>query len=140
MMNTLIVLLQTTVPVKTDAAEEFLKQDPTGLGMTIIATSVVFSALAILYFSFKFVSKFFTNDFKRRSLLKEGKHEEAQVIEEQSSGELNAAIALGLYLYSSQLHDIESMKLTINKVSRTYSPWSSKIYSMRQWPVISRKN
>lgn len=48
--------------------------------------------------------------------------------------EVNAAIALALYLYKSQLHDQENAVLTINRVSRVYSPWSSKIYSMRRHP------
>jgi hypothetical protein len=50
------------------------------------------------------------------------------------TGELNAAIAMTLYLYASELHDAENMVLTINKVSRTYSPWSSKIYTLRKTP------
>jgi len=36
-------------------------------------------------------------------------------------------------LYHSQIHDMESFKLTINKVSRNYTPWSSKIYGLRQY-------
>ncbi|MFT3739364.1 MAG: hypothetical protein QM786_11445 [Breznakibacter sp.] len=49
-------------------------------------------------------------------------------------GEVNAAIALSLYLYRNQLHDHENAVLTINKVARAYSPWSSKIYGLRRWP------
>ena len=32
-------------------------------------------------------------------------------------------------------HDIEETILTINKVKRTYSPWSSKIYTLRETPM-----
>jgi glutaconyl-CoA/methylmalonyl-CoA decarboxylase subunit delta len=46
-----------------------------------------------------------------------------------------AAIAMVLYLHFSEMHDEESNIITIKRVSRTYSPWSSKLYSMknRNW-------
>jgi len=53
---------------------------------------------------------------------------------EEITGEINAVLALTLYLYSTELHDAENTVLTINKVSRTYSPWSSKIYGLRKLP------
>ena len=46
------------------------------------------------------------------------------------TGEENAAIAAALYLFFSELHDQEKYVMTIKKVSRTYSPWSSKIYNI----------
>ena len=53
------------------------------------------------------------------------------------TGEENAAIAAALYLYFSELHDQEKYVMTIKKVSRTYSPLSSKFYniwnSMKHW-------
>lgn len=49
-------------------------------------------------------------------------------------GEEAAAIALAIHMYKSQLHDMESLTITLQKVSRIYSPWSSKIYSLRQNP------
>jgi glutaconyl-CoA/methylmalonyl-CoA decarboxylase subunit delta len=45
-----------------------------------------------------------------------------------------AAIALAIHLYKSELHDMESLTITLQKVSRIYSPWSSKIYGIRQHP------
>ncbi len=53
-------------------------------------------------------------------------------------GEELAAIALALYRYRNDLHDIESSVITINKVARAYSPWSSKIYGLRQFPSLRR--
>jgi hypothetical protein len=50
------------------------------------------------------------------------------------SGEVNAAIVMALYLYGSELHDQEDPVITMTKVSRTYSPWSSKIYGLRRSP------
>ena len=43
----------------------------------------------------------------------------------------SAAIAMALYLYKD-LHDKESNILTIERVSRLYSPWCSKYYNMRK--------
>jgi hypothetical protein len=51
-------------------------------------------------------------------------------ISETPSGDI-AAIAMALNLHFSEMHDEESNLITINRVSRTYSPWSSKIYNMR---------
>ena len=49
-------------------------------------------------------------------------------------GELHAAIATALYLYRQEVHDYENYVLTIKRIEKKYSPWSSKIYSLRQWP------
>jgi len=57
---------------------------------------------------------------------------EEQVVEVADlTGEINAAIAAAVHLYRSELHDFEDTVLTMKKVSRTYSPWSSKIYGLR---------
>jgi len=53
---------------------------------------------------------------------------EAALMENES--EVMAAIATALYLHSKEMHDEETLKLTINKSSRPYSPWSSKIYGL----------
>lgn len=128
------------------AADKFLDVDPAGVGMAVVAMTVVFFALALLYFFFKNMSRFLKLDFNKqmiaRALAKArlGKEAELEVKIPQKSedldvtGEVNAAIAMSLYLYSVELHDAESAILTINKVSRTYSPWSSKIYGLRKYP------
>jgi len=51
-----------------------------------------------------------------------------------SNEELAAVIAIGLFQYSKSVHDHENLTLTINRVSRMYSPWSSKFYGLRQIP------
>jgi hypothetical protein len=57
-----------------------------------------------------------------------------QVPKQDVSGEINAAIAMALYLYSNELHDQENPVITMIKVSKTYSPWSSHIYGLRKSP------
>jgi len=56
------------------------------------------------------------------------------LVQEGLSGEVNAAIVMVLYLYGDQIHDQEDPVITMTKVSRTYSPWSSKIYGLRKSP------
>lgn len=113
-------------------SELFMKIDPYGVGMTVIGYVIVFIALLLLYIVFYNLTKLITGNIKR-TLKKEGQ----EVDDKKSfeiSGEVNAAIAAALYLYYNELHDQENTVLTINRVSRAYSPWSSKIYSLRQYP------
>jgi hypothetical protein len=48
--------------------------------------------------------------------------------------ELVAAIGVALKLYLEEIHDYEKTIMTIKSVVRPYSPWSSKIYGLRQNP------
>jgi len=109
----------------------FLKIDPWGIGMTVIGYVVVFLALLFLYIIFSNLTKLLNINVKRL-LRKEGKDDD-MAKDLSVSGEVNAAIAMAIHLYYSEIHDKEDAVLTINKVSRTYSPWSSKIYGMRQF-------
>ncbi len=64
---------------------------------------------------------------------------EIQVAQNRKEGnsltnEEAAAIALAINMYKRDLHDMESFTITLKKVSRIYSPWSSKIYTLRQNP------
>jgi hypothetical protein len=42
----------------------------------------------------------------------------------------SAAIAAAIYLFMDEIHDNENRVVTIKRVSRTYSPWNSKIYGI----------
>lgn len=112
-------------------SELFLKLDPFGIGMTVIGYVVVFIALLLLYIIFFNLTKVLQINVKKL-LRREGKA--IEINEDLSiSGEVNAAIAMALHLYYSEMHDKEDTVLTINQTSRTYSPWSSKIYGLRQF-------
>ena len=52
----------------------------------------------------------------------------------EMSDEAAAAISLAIHMYKREMHDMESLTITLKKVSRIYSPWSSKIYTLRQNP------
>ncbi|MGE5431896.1 MAG: hypothetical protein ACM3QX_12520 [Syntrophomonadaceae bacterium] len=65
--------------------------------------------------------------------------EEMQVLQKEANslgqeGEVYAVIGLALHMYLQDIHDYEKMVLTMQRVMRPYSPWSSKIYGLRQWP------
>jgi len=133
-MQIMILLQQTAVPETHEAAKKFAELDPIGVGMTMIAMTVVFLSLMLLYLVFKNVARMYNIDMKNKFRRKKGLEPETQAMEEDPTGELGAAVALALYYYQNELHDHENTLLTIKKVSRTYSPWSSKIYGLRRSP------
>jgi len=51
-----------------------------------------------------------------------------------ASGEVYAAIAMALHEMNGDEHDYENTVLTIKSIDRSYSPWSSKIYTLREIP------
>jgi hypothetical protein len=48
---------------------------------------------------------------------------------EVPSGDI-VAIAMALHMYYDEVHDTESNVITIKRIERRYSPWSSKIYGV----------
>ena len=102
--------------------------DTANLIIALVGYLIVFTALVMLYFVFYYFPKLLTL-FNRKNRRKGAKASVNQ--EEVMSGEVNAAITMALYLFNNEHHDEESNILTIKKTSKTYSPWSSKIYSVR---------
>lgn len=100
-----------------------------GLAVTIalVGMSVVFVVLAVLYFVYLMIPKII-NISVRRKLKKEGRIiDESKTLHVES--DVNAAISLALYMYLNEIHDEESGVITIKQEQRSYTPWSSKIYS-----------
>ena len=58
----------------------------------------------------------------------------AKPVGKKQSDEVYAAIAMAIYAETEEVHDVEETVLTIRPVARTYSPWSSKIYGLREIP------
>ena len=113
--------------------ENFLNNDALGIGMTITAMAVVFIGLILLYGAFKYVGKtaIRLSQNRAKKLGVETIHPKDQHVDE---GAVFAAIATALYEIDEDVHDLENTVLTIHKVTRRYSPWNSKIYSMRDLP------
>ncbi len=118
--------------------EEFATRDENGFGMTLMAMCIVFSALLLLCLCFYGIGKIGAAVSKMNKMRAHGvtREEASEEIAVHDSGEEIAAIAMALYEHLNA-HDSENTILTINKVKRAYSPWSSKIYSLREVP--SRK-
>jgi len=104
------------------------------LTWTIVAVGIgiVFISLLIVYLFFRYVLTFILN-FRFRSFARKKGIDPATVDTARTmmSGEVNAAIAMALYSYLNEFHDVESGVMTIKRVSKNYSPWSSKLYSMK---------
>ena len=117
--------------------EKFEQHDSVGIGMSISAMSVVFFGLILLYISFKIVGKISVNLSKRNAMRAKGitdKKEAKEKLLGEAPGEVFAAISLALHEMQSDVHDVEDTVLTITRVKRSYSPWSSKIYTLRETP------
>lgn len=108
------------------------ENDPWGIMMTITAMFVVFMALFLLYIAFKFTGNF-AKGLTKRKAIQSGK-QLAEADSNELSGEVLAAISAAIFEMDQDVHDIESTILTIDEVKRKYSPWSSKIYGLRQLP------
>lgn len=114
--------------------ENFAKVDASGGAMAIMAMAIVFSALLLLAVCFKIISIIGERSSQRRKARALADTDEAAAAATgHDSGEEIAAIAMALHDHLDA-HDRENTVLTINKVRRAYSPWSSKIYSLRQLP------
>jgi Na+-transporting methylmalonyl-CoA/oxaloacetate decarboxylase gamma subunit len=99
--------------------------------------SVVFIGLILLYVAFKTVGNTSVKLSNRNAMKAHGITDRAEAKEKFEgtlSGEQYAAIAMAMHEYMNDVHDVEDMILTIQKVRRTYSPWSSKIYTLRETP------
>jgi Na+-transporting methylmalonyl-CoA/oxaloacetate decarboxylase gamma subunit len=145
------VVLPATTPMASNEeqddvpkSERFKAADPFGAVMTVTAMVVVFLALLGLFLIFLFIGRAFVRAVRHKQARAEQAKNQAihpvmPAEGEMIHGEELAAIALALHQYQEDLHDIESNVITINKVARAYSPWSSKIYGLRQFPNKNSK-
>lgn len=102
--------------------------DPIAVTLVIVGLVVVFFALTLLVIIFNNVPRI--GDFLIRI---RGKLKKSEIVENKSKqipAQVSAAISAAIYLYLDDIHDKETRIMTIRKVSRTYSPWSSKIYGL----------
>jgi len=114
--------------------------DPYGWVLALTAMSVVFLALILLYFIFKGIGNANIRAGKKRSAAAAGTDVKSSAYGEVP-GEVYAAIATAMHLYQQddENHDEESFVVTLHHTDRTYSPWSSKIYTLRQTPQVNKR-
>ena len=98
--------------------------------VTLSGFLIVITALVILFFIFTGVSKAINANWKKAP------KEESKKVEKVTKGtaidandNIIAAICLALSL-SMEVHDNEPDEITITRIQRRYSPWSSKIYGL----------
>jgi Na+-transporting methylmalonyl-CoA/oxaloacetate decarboxylase gamma subunit len=120
---------------KNEKVERFKQQDKFGASMTITSMLVVFCALLVLYIVFRFVGKSSARlNEKRRGKSTTVETTAGKPSTQDISGEVLSAIFMALHEEQNDVHDFEHTILTINKISKNYSPWSSKIYGLRELP------
>ena len=122
-MNTLFILLTSSIDF--------------GFTVAIVGFSIVLFSLTMLVIVFSRLPKLVNINFKKWRKKNRTAENSGSVSEEDYivEGNVTAAISLAIHMYFNELHDEESNIVTIKKVKKAYSPWSSKIYSVNQnWP------
>ena len=105
--------------------------------MAGIGFGVVFLVLVLLIYIMRGMGWVFTRQKKAEKAAKAAAAGVAVAEEDHeaiSDQEIAAAIITALKLYKSNLHDQESEMITIHRIARAYSPWSSKIHGLTQLP------
>ncbi|HEX2936593.1 MAG TPA: OadG family protein [Bacteroidales bacterium] len=132
-MNSILLLIQTGISqtVEHTSANQIIKHDPYGVFLAIMSIALVMIVLTCIYLAFKLVTK-----LAQRSSQALSKHSEMPKDKQPTapSGEVNAVIGYALHLYMLQLADEENRELTIKRMAHRYSPWSSKIHTLRRNP------
>ncbi len=130
--------------VEVSKQEKLKKDDPYGFGLTIIAMSVTFTALILIYIMLKIFGR-----LNRKTAVKKKADSntdaaiakdagDATPDKEFMSGEEAAAICAALHLHFNSMHDEESEIITIKMPEAHYSPWSQKGLAMKKTPVIKK--
>ncbi|MBZ0179486.1 MAG: OadG family protein [Melioribacteraceae bacterium] len=103
-----------------------------GILISIVGYLIVFASLLVLSIFISRLKNILT--LHQRKKLKASGHRAADYEDLDVSEEINAAIGMALYLHFAEAHDFENTVLTIKRVQKPYSPWSSKLYGLRQYP------
>ena len=128
----------------TEGGQRMLEVDPHGWTLALIAVSVVFSALVILFVAFSLVGRISQRLEKgpspRKPRRKAGKAPEGEsaaaialALEAEAGGEVPVAIATALAMYlGGGVHDSEPYTITIR---RAPSAWDAPQIRFRKNPV-----
>ncbi len=126
--------LSSGVAFATSNAEKVAEQDPSGMGMALTAMSVVFLALIVLYLIFKFLGKGFVNSKQKSDAAASAA---AAMPKSDNMDDVACAIATAIALYQQE-KNFSGARLTRGSTAKAYSPWNSKIYSLRKLPQKKR--
>ena len=97
--------------------------------ITAVGIGVTFLLLIVLIWVINLQSELINKTFSSR---KKNAAKPAVTTDMHPTPHEQAAIAMAMHLHFDA-HDEEPHVITIQEVARRYSPWSSKIYSMRNF-------
>ncbi len=103
-----------------------------GLSIGILGISVVFIGLLTLFFSMKifiYISNYPKNKAEKQ---KNGLRVTGEKGDEPVTGEIITAISMAIHQSREEWHDLEKTIVTLQRITRPYSPWSSKIHGLRR--------
>jgi len=103
-----------------------------GFLIAVIGISVVFLGLIFLFIFMKTFTYFFGISTAKKSAEPGQRIIVSSLGKESISGEILAAISLAIHRRREEFHDMEKTIITLNRITRPYSPWSSKIHSIRK--------
>ena len=101
-----------------------------GWTVALVGYSIVFGALVLLIVIFSTIPKLLNIKVKYELRRKGKKIVETDNETLHVGGDVSAAISMALHMYFNEMHDDESNVMTICRIQKRYSPWSSKIYSI----------
>jgi hypothetical protein len=78
---------------------------------------------------------FFNKQHKPENGSIETKSPVADTADDSIQNEIVSVIAIAVHKYVNEVMEYENTVLTIQQVIKPYSPWSSKIYGLRQQPM-----
>lgn len=106
--------------------------------VTVGGFCIVITALVVLFLIFTGFSKLVNHDFKKNKKTKTTTTKPSTSTAAGWKVDDDLAVVIGLALaLSKDVHDEESGFVTIERVERRYSPWSSKIYGLNG---LNRRN
>lgn len=115
--------------------------DKSGLTITLTSMLVVFTGLLALFLVFNFLGIYMKKISQAKSDKKDATIDatDNKVIKSISSDnelsyDMLAAISAAIYELEKEIHDKENKVLTFQDIQRHYSPWSSKIQTLRKMP------
>ena len=135
-------LLFAALAASAKGADTILDKDPVGIYVTIVSVVTVLSALIVLFLLIQLFAKVMVKSAQKKAAKSKTRGMKVSVpagCDSVVNGEIIAAIALAVKLNKAEMHDRESDVITINKVARVYSPWSSKIHGLTPMPERIRK-
>ena len=114
-----------------------ITMETTAMAVVISMVFLTLLVLVIIFANIEKIIKTYQNNIIRKNLKPifspSAMGIKKSVKIEETSGEEFAAIAAAIYLYSNEMHDEENAILTIERSTRTSTPWSVKYYSMNNY-------